>query len=157
MQTNFSRSMSMNKNDRKPLGDSPVSEMIRARMDNRLGAVYSALYSFWSARQAASGLQRDANTVILHAGDTQSVCENDSTRSPSELLDLLLPNRPGGGNSFDKALKAADIAISKWWDNAHPPVIIFLSDGIASVSDKVVRTLFQKTAKKGCVMLNDNA
>jgi len=118
-------------------------------MDNRLGAVYSALYSFWSARQAASGLQRDANTVILHAQNTQFVCENDSARSPSELLDLLLPNSPKGGNAFDKALKAADTAISKWWNDTHPPVIIFLSDGIASFSDKVVRTLFQKTAKKG--------
>ncbi|KAF8340910.1 hypothetical protein F5887DRAFT_1062589 [Amanita rubescens] len=143
------RSMSMKKSDRKPLEDSPVSARIRARMDNRLGAVYSALYSFWSARQAASGLQRDANTVILHAEDTQFVCENDSARSPSELLDLLLPNSPKGGNAFDKALKAADTAISKWWDDTHPPVIIFLSDGIASFSDKVVRTLFQKTAKKG--------
>ena len=149
--------MSMMKGDRRPLDNSPVSERIRARMDNRLGAVYSAMYSFWSARQATSGLQRDANTVILHAEDTQYVCENDSTRSPSELLDLLLPNSPKGGNSFDKALKAADTAISKWWDDAHPPVIIFLSDGVASFSDKVVRTLFQKTAKKGCVMLNDNA
>ncbi|KAF8726080.1 hypothetical protein AX14_008092 [Amanita brunnescens Koide BX004] len=142
------RSMSMNKDDRRPLENSPVSERIRARMDNRLGAVYSALHNFWSARQA-TGLQRDANTVILHAEDTQFVCENDLTRSPSELLDLLLPNSPKGGNSFHKAFKAADTAISKWWDDAHPPVIIFLSDGIASCSDEVVRKLFQKTAKRG--------
>ena len=120
-------------------------------MNNRLGAVYSALYSFWSARQAAVGLQPDANTVILHAQGTQSVCENDTMRSPSELLDLLLSNGPNGGNCFDKALKAADTAISKWWDDARSPVIIFLSDGIASCSDSVVRKLFQKTARKGCV------
>lgn len=143
------RSMSMSKNDRKPLENSPVCGRIRGRMDNRLGAVYSALYSFWSARQAVVGLQRDANTIILHAEGTQSLCENDLTRSPSELLDLLLPNGPKGGNSFDKALKAADTAISKWWDDARPPVIIFLSDGIAACSDKVVQKLFQKTAKKG--------
>ena len=149
--------MSMKKNDKRPLENSPVGERIRARMDNRLGAVYSALYNFWSARQTASGLQRDANTIILHAEDTQFVCENDSTRSPSELLDLLLPNSPKGGNSFDRALKAADTAISKWWDDAHPPVIIFLSDGIASISDKVVRSLFQRTAKKGCVVFSDSA
>jgi len=86
----------MSKNDRQPLENSSVCWKIRARMDNRLGAVYSALYSFWSTRQAAVGLQPDANTVILHAQDTQFVCENDSTRSPSELLDLLLPNSPHG-------------------------------------------------------------
>src|SRR5258708_8233033 len=110
--------MSMKMNDRKPLENSPVYSRIRARMNNRLGAAYSALYSFWSARQATLGLQRDANTVILHAQGTQSVCENDSTRSPSELLDLLLPNAPNGGNCFDLALKAADTAISRWWDDA---------------------------------------
>ena len=119
-------------------------------MNNRLGAVYSALYSFLSARQTA-GHQRDANTIILHAENTQTVCENDSTRSPAELLDLLLPNGPNGGNSFNKALKAADRAISIWWDDTRPPVIIFLSDGIASVTDSVVRTLFRNTAQKGYV------
>jgi hypothetical protein len=146
--------MSMSKNDRKPLDNSPVCGRIRSRMNNRLGAVYSALYSFWSARQAAVGHQRDANTIILHAQDAESVCENDATRSPSELLDLLLPNAPKGGNSFDKALKAADTVISKWWDDTRPPVIIFLSDGIASVSDSVVQKLFRKAAAKGCVVFN---
>ena len=146
----------MSKNDRKPLETSPASGKIRSRMNNRLGAVYSALYSFWSARQAAVGHQRDANTIILHAEGTQFVCENDTTRSPIELLDLLLPNAPKGGNSFDKALKAADTAISKWWDDTRPPVIIFLSDGIASVSDSVVQKLFRKTAQYGCVVLNYN-
>ena len=157
MPTNFPRSMSMNKDDTKPLENSPVSGRIRTRMNNRLGAVYSALYSFWSARQATVGLQRDANTVILHAQGTQSVCENDSTRSPNELLDLLLRNAPHGGNCFDQALKAAETAISKWWDDARPPVVIFLSDGIASVSDSVVRKLFKKTAQKGCVLFNYGA
>ena len=141
----------MSKNDRKPLENSPVCGKIRPRMNNRLGAVYSALYSFWSARQAAVGHQRDANTIILHAQGAESVCENDTTRSPSELLDLLLPNAPKGGNCFDKALKAADTAISNWWDDTRPPVIIFLSDGIASVSDSAVQKLFRKTAAKGCV------
>ena len=143
------RSMSMSKSDKKPTVNSPVYGRIRAHMDNRLGAVYSALYSFWSARQATVGHQRDANTVILHAQNTESVCENDTTRSPSELLDLLLPKRPNGGNCFGLALKAADTVISRCWDDARPPVIIFLSDGIASISDITVQKLFQKMAKKG--------
>ena len=156
--TNSSRSMSMNKIDKPPLENSPVYGKLRACMNNRLGAVYSALYSFWSARQAAVGRQYDANTIILHAENTKILCENDSRRSPNELLDLLLPNRPIGGNSFDRALKAADSVISKWWDDPRPPVIIFLSDGIASVSDSTVRKLFQKAARKGCVIVfNRNA
>jgi hypothetical protein len=41
--------------DRLPLADGPwtVVERIRQRSPNRLGAVYSALYSFWNARHAA--------------------------------------------------------------------------------------------------------
>ena len=143
----------MSKDDRQPLEGSAVWAKIRARgMNNRLGAVYAALHNFWTARQAGFGFQRDANTVILHAEGTQSVCENDTTRSPDELLDLLLPNAPKGGNSFNKALKAADAAISNWWDDTRPPVIIFLSDGIASFTDSVVQKLFRKTAQKGCVV-----
>ncbi len=39
--------------DRQPLADGPAAERIQERSNNRLGAVYSALYSFWSARHAA--------------------------------------------------------------------------------------------------------
>lgn len=37
--------------DRQPLSDAPVTARILDHAPNRLGAVYSALYSFWSARQ----------------------------------------------------------------------------------------------------------
>ena len=143
--------------DRQPLESSPVHGRIRTRgLDNRLGAVYAALYSFWTARQASSARQRDrdANTVILHAQNARSVCESDTTRSPDRLLDLLLPHRPGGGNDFNQALNAADMVISKWWDDSRPPVIIFLSDGIASVADTAVQRLFHNAAQKGCVALD---
>lgn len=39
--------------DRLPLADGPAAERIRERANNRLGAVYSALYSFWTARHVA--------------------------------------------------------------------------------------------------------
>jgi hypothetical protein len=47
------QSGSMASDDRKPLADGPAAERIRDRSNNRLGAVYSALYSFWTARHAA--------------------------------------------------------------------------------------------------------
>ena len=152
--TNLRRSMSMAKDDIQPSRSSAACGRIITRgINNRLGAVYAALHNFWTARQAASGQQRDANTIILHAQDVQSLCESEKTGSPDDLLALLLPNRPRGGNCFDKALKAADAAILKCWDDTRPPVIIFLSDGIASVSDSVVRSLFRKTAQKGWVLV----
>ena len=149
--TIFLRSISLSKNDIRPPENSSVSARIRSRMNNRLGAVYSAMYNFWSARQAAVGHQRDTNTIILHAEDTQSICENDSTRSPIELLDLLLPNAPKEGNCF---INTADTTILKWWDDARPLVFIFLSDGNAFICDRVVQKLFRQTAQKWCVVLN---
>jgi hypothetical protein len=49
----------MDSKDRVPLVDGPAAERIRQCANNRLGAVYSALYSFWSARHAtiAAGQQ----------------------------------------------------------------------------------------------------
>jgi hypothetical protein len=44
----------MASNDHQPLSDAPVTARIRAHSPNRLGAVYSALNCFWSARHAAS-------------------------------------------------------------------------------------------------------
>lgn len=40
--------------DNQPLSDAPVTTRIRAHAPNRLGAVYSALHCFWSARHAAA-------------------------------------------------------------------------------------------------------
>ena len=56
--------------DRQPLAKGPAAERIQAVANNRLGAVYSALYNFWSARDAAVaagqrafGAQRRFDTV----------------------------------------------------------------------------------------------
>lgn len=43
----------MSSTDRQPLADAPVTARILAHAPNRLGAVYSALCSFWFARYAA--------------------------------------------------------------------------------------------------------
>ena len=43
----------MGTTDHQPLTEGPAAERIRRVMNNRLGAVCSALYSFWSARHAA--------------------------------------------------------------------------------------------------------
>ncbi|KAF9239496.1 hypothetical protein BU15DRAFT_88040 [Melanogaster broomeanus] len=149
----FHVSASMKKNDKKPLKNSPVYEKISSRMSNRLGAVYSSLYSFWTSRAAATGqsllAHRDSYSIILHADDTEIICENELRRSPDQLLDLLLPKVPRGGNSFDRALKAAQTVMTKCWADERPPVIIFLSDGIASFSDKNVQRVFRDAAKMG--------
>jgi hypothetical protein len=56
-------------NDLQPFAYGPAAARIRQRANNRLGAVYAALYGFWTARNAAvaagqgSGTRRGLDVV----------------------------------------------------------------------------------------------
>ena len=57
----------MDSPDRRPLTECPTAERIKRVANNRLGAVCSALYSFWSARHAAAATeQRTLGTQHRH-------------------------------------------------------------------------------------------
>ncbi|KIJ12355.1 hypothetical protein PAXINDRAFT_83070 [Paxillus involutus ATCC 200175] len=100
-----------------------------------------------------SHTHRDSYSIILHDQVTEIICVNDLTKSPDELLDLLLPKGPKGGNAFNKALQAAEKVMTQCWADERrfrrPPVIIFLSDGIASFSNGTVQKLFRQAAQNG--------
>ncbi|KAG9094852.1 hypothetical protein FRC06_010424, partial [Ceratobasidium sp. 370] len=60
---------SMSCQDRGPLPDTPVSGKLRSSCNDRYGAVLSALYGFWSARESKVGVpseqpRQDAYSVI---------------------------------------------------------------------------------------------
>jgi hypothetical protein len=63
------RSGSMMADHCRPLGGTPVTARIQAVQNNCYGAVLSALYGFWAAREVAathSGTtRRDAYSIIL--------------------------------------------------------------------------------------------
>ena len=110
----FSRSGSMSGRDRSPLPNTPVTNQIVARHNNRVGAVYSSLYAFWKARDSAvnngSGgaiNRRDAYSVILFDQDVRTVIDNDFTSAPEALLAQVLPVGAGGGTNFTLALRSA--------------------------------------------------
>ncbi|KAI9453856.1 hypothetical protein BJY52DRAFT_1189313 [Lactarius psammicola] len=91
---------SMKSGDRRPLPDAPATDRIREKANNRLGAVYSALYSFWSARHAAVnsgqqaiGARRDAYSIILFDDTAKNAVVNDFTSTPDQLLDSVLNER----------------------------------------------------------------
>ncbi len=112
----------MSKTDRRPLENAPATDRIRERADNRLGAVYSALYSFWSARHAAVtsgqqtiGARRDAYSVILFNARTKSVVVNDFTSSPDQLLDIVLNETTERGTDFEAALQASQAVMEVNW------------------------------------------
>ncbi|KAF9230358.1 hypothetical protein BU15DRAFT_57330 [Melanogaster broomeanus] len=148
------QSASMREQDRQPLDTSAVyMRIVEAGLDNRLGAVCAALYNFWTARVAASNhsrfTHRDSYSIVMHDQYTETVCENDFMSSPDELLEMLLTQYPERGNSFNKAIKAAQDIMERWWSTNRLPVVVFLSDGIAAVSDRVVRSLFRSAKSMG--------
>jgi hypothetical protein len=112
----------MSFDDRRPLPDAPMTTQIQEVADNRLGAVYSALYSFWIARHAATTgnqqtacARRDAYSIILFNGATTDVVTDDFTSSPDELLDAVLRYQAGGSTNFTTALQAGQTVMEQNW------------------------------------------
>ncbi|KAA1477854.1 hypothetical protein DENSPDRAFT_625472 [Dentipellis sp. KUC8613] len=124
------KSGSMTEQDRRPLPDAPATNRIARRCDNRLGAVFSALYSFWTARQAAVTLnaarqgithapaRRDAYSVIFFDHNAYTSLADDVTSSPDELLGMVLDTEPSGATSFSAAIQCAQaVMVNNWRDD----------------------------------------
>jgi hypothetical protein len=112
----------MARGDRRPLPEAPATDRIREKANNRLGAVYSALYSFWSARHAAlasgqqpTGARRDAYSIILFDDDIKNVVVNDFTSTPDQLLDIVLNEQAKGSTNFTTALRAGQAIMIRNW------------------------------------------
>jgi len=112
----------MSYNDCYPLTDAPMTNQIQQSANNRLGAVYSALYSFWSSRHAAItanreavGARRDAYSVILFNEGTTQVLTNDFTSTPDQLLAIVLRHQAGGGTNFTAALQTGQTVMEQNW------------------------------------------
>jgi hypothetical protein len=108
----------MTSTDRGPLPGTPVTGRISQRCNNRLGAVYSALYSFWMSRQSALGVgvaRRDAYSIIFFDHTIAIAQENDFTSSPDELLEIALRHPPSGGTDYTSALRSTQLVMERRW------------------------------------------
>jgi len=112
----------MSRKDRRPLADTPMANQIRISADNRLGAVYSALYSFWSSRHVAVtanrqavGARRDAYSVILFNEEATQVLTNDFTSTPDQLLGTVLRQKAVLGTNFKAALQTGRKVMEQHW------------------------------------------
>ena len=111
--------------DCQPLADAPATDRIRQRFNNRLGAVYSAVYSFWFARYVAGiagrkavGVRRDAFSVILFNSGTENVLVHDCKNNLDRLLDvmmIMMIGRASGGKNFTLALQAGQNVMEQHW------------------------------------------
>ncbi|KIM92371.1 hypothetical protein PILCRDRAFT_417 [Piloderma croceum F 1598] len=149
------RSGSMSSSDRRPLSNSPATGRIVRHSDNRLGAVYSSLDSFWSARHAAvtrgqqATARRDSYSVILFDHTIVNGIVNDFTSSPDQLLEAVLQYRAAGGTNFTAAIKHTQTVMEQNWSTERTPVVIFLSDGICSVADQIVQDICRSAVRLG--------
>ncbi|EKM59290.1 uncharacterized protein PHACADRAFT_88120 [Phanerochaete carnosa HHB-10118-sp] len=129
-----------------------MTARIAAHHSNRIGAVYSSLHAFWSARHAvANGItsRRDAYSVILFNQHQLQIATNDFTSSPERLLDLVLPHGAGGGTNYTPALQVAQSVMESNWSTERTPVVVFLSDGECTVDDSVTRNLSRRAITLG--------
>ena len=112
----------MSLRDRQPLPKSAGIERIARTANNRLGSVFSALYSFWIVRQAAvdrntqvGGGRRDAYSLIFFNQQPSTSIENDLTSSPDDLLNEALEYVADGGTDFTSALESAQNVMTSHW------------------------------------------
>ena len=175
------RSTSMRGQDRKPLANSAGANRITPTANNRLGSVFSALYSFWLARQAAidrnaqiGGVRRDAYSLIFFSGESSICIENDFASSPDELLTAALQYEPQVGTNFTRALERTQTIMDSHWSTERyglilgeiavpfllyadtirtfrTPVIIFLSDGEGHVRDEKIFDVCRSAVRQGFV------
>jgi hypothetical protein len=108
--------------DRQPLPDAAGRDRITPTANDRLGAVFSALYSFWLARQAAidrnaqlGGARRDAYSLIFFNHEPSTSIESDFTSSPDELLTAALLYEADGGTDFTRALERTQHIMDSHW------------------------------------------
>ncbi|KAI0259083.1 hypothetical protein BC834DRAFT_908110 [Gloeopeniophorella convolvens] len=146
----------MSSTDRRPLDNAPAANLIRLYSNNRLGAVYSALYSFWSARQVAvatsqqvAATRRDAYSVVLFDHEISHGVTNNFTSSPDQLLRAVLMHQARGGTNFAAALRAGQTVMSSHWSTERTPIMIFLSDGECSVPDESIQDVCRSAIQLG--------
>ncbi|KAI0089047.1 hypothetical protein BDY19DRAFT_993280 [Irpex rosettiformis] len=146
------RSGSMSHGDKRPLDGTPITATLRQRHNNRVGAVYSSLYSFWQARHAAitaGAARRDSYSVILFDHELHRAVTNDFASTPDALINSLLQYGARGGTNFDLALQEAKRCMENHWSTERAPVVIFLSDGECGVTDAIVHSLCQTAITRG--------
>jgi hypothetical protein len=166
----------MSQQDMQPPPDSAGIERIKPSADNRLGAVFSSLYSFWIEREAVIGRNsvngrdgNDAYSLIFFNHEQSTPIEYDFTSSPDELLTAALHFNATGDTDFSSALERAQNVMTSHWsserlvhltgsdtirdtpaDARHrTTVVIFFSGGEGNVKNKAMYDLCRDAVRQG--------
>ncbi|CAB4436250.1 unnamed protein product [Rhizophagus irregularis] len=153
------RSGSMNGNDITPSEKSRNYAKLQKSHDNRLGAVYDAVYSFMdtrlqtryksSSRTPLITDRIDRDTISLVLFDDEAVVTFENERINADLLfNKMLQYENRGGTDFGVAIEKVDQLINKYFDATKTNIIIFLSDGEADVPEYDLDSICKRNAKK---------
>ncbi|KAH9171591.1 hypothetical protein EDB89DRAFT_1852099 [Lactarius sanguifluus] len=149
-------SKSMGRADIQPLPNAAGTSRITLTVNNRFGAVISSLYSFWTARQAATiqntqlgGHRRDAYSVVFFNNDALTCVENDLKSSPDELLTSCLRYKARENDDYTLAIEKAQAIMISHWSTERAPVLIFLTDGQTRIGVKPVYDICRAAVGRG--------
>ncbi|CAG8550727.1 10371_t:CDS:10, partial [Funneliformis caledonium] len=151
------RSGSMSIGDCKPICSSTATSRLKLSHDNRLGAVYDAVYTFIDSRRSSrkaspSGqmaVDRDTVSLVLFDHNVDTAFENESLSKHEELLTKMMKFRPGGDNYYNIGIYKASEIFNKYYDASKTNVIIFLSDGEYHAPETELRRLCEREANRG--------
>ncbi|CAI2161944.1 15836_t:CDS:10 [Funneliformis geosporum] len=139
------RSGSMNGKDKKPIPGFPIYNKLMKNHDNRIGAVYHAVYQFMDARiKSAPANQNQAmrDKVIVPF-------ENRDLTDPNELLNEMIKHQARGGTDFNLAIQKAGFLIATYFDATRANIIIFLSDGQCGIPTNQLKTICKQNETRG--------
>ncbi|CAG8512372.1 14490_t:CDS:10, partial [Funneliformis caledonium] len=153
------KSNSMSSSDCKPICSSTVTSRLKLSHNNRLGAVYDAIYTFIESRRSSrkaspSGkmaVDRDTVSLVLFDDNARTAFENESLSKPEELLTKMMKFNPNGWTPYQVGIKKASEIIDKYYNCLKTDIIIFLSDGENTGDDPEpeLRRLCEKEMNRG--------
>ncbi|CAG8485102.1 8847_t:CDS:10 [Acaulospora morrowiae] len=151
------RSGSMFDTDKRPLQNTPIYNNLVLTHNNRLGAVYNAVYSFLDTRISSfrssahnsAATPRDSVSLILFDHEASLEIENLPLDDPDQFLNVMLKYSARGGTNFDLAIQKAGFVIDRHFDPTKCPVIIFCSDGECGIPEHRLRQICLKNQQRG--------
>ncbi|GBB83175.1 hypothetical protein RclHR1_00010057 [Rhizophagus clarus] len=151
------RSKSMKNNDKKPISDHPIYNDLKKKHNNRIGAVYQAVYYFMESRinsakvkpNQVSLAMRDTVSLILFHKEVIIPFKNRDLTDTKDLLHIMLKHNVSKGTDFRLAIQEAGSLIDDYFEPKKENIIIFLSDGRCDTPSNELRDICERIKERG--------
>ncbi|CAB4488183.1 unnamed protein product [Rhizophagus irregularis] len=127
--------------------DFPIYNDLTKKHNNRIGAVYQAVYLFMNARRNST--MTDNISLILFNHKTIVPFEYQDLTNLKDLLNSMLQYEACGLINFDSAIQKAGVLIETHFDPTKVNVIIFLSDRECGTPTNQLNAICKQNKEKG--------